>query len=134
MARLINLLPSALLVFLGAYAGTGKSFAFLRSGTVWLMSVLSGGVAIASVIVNDYFGECSLSCWPEALHFLSFAKAQEAASPIQAGFWLPLLLLSSWPTGASQLFVKFSRCQSCLADYKSGVDVVNGPDKVGLEP
>jgi hypothetical protein len=62
MARLINLLPSALLVFLGAYAGTGKSFAFLRSGTVWLMSVLSGGVAIASVIVNDYFGECSLSC------------------------------------------------------------------------
>ncbi|KAK9814843.1 hypothetical protein WJX72_012464 [[Myrmecia] bisecta] len=55
MARPINLVPSFLLVFLGAWAGTGRTMTALRFGSVWLMSLLSSGVAVASVVVNDYF-------------------------------------------------------------------------------
>lgn len=83
LARVHNLVPSILLVFLGAWvggfggtyvvvacmymhhhhhhsqAGTGRTFACfgsaLASLSVWVMSLVSGGVAIASVIVNDYF-------------------------------------------------------------------------------
>lgn len=40
-------------------AGTGRTCACflnaLMSLSVWVMSLVSGGVAIASVIVNDYF-------------------------------------------------------------------------------
>lgn len=98
MARPINLLPSTLLVFVGAWvgcscpgptplisctfapeicgarspepervhhvahvpprwpqAGTGRTVQLLGCGTVWLVSVMSGSIAVASVVVNDYF-------------------------------------------------------------------------------
>ena len=80
LARPINLLPSALLVFIGAWvcrktilawssagqqgtdggsirtqAGTGHSLQLLSSGRVWLVSLMSAGVAAASCIANDYF-------------------------------------------------------------------------------
>lgn len=35
--------------------GTGKSVAALGLGTVWVTAMLSSGVAVASVVVNDYF-------------------------------------------------------------------------------
>lgn len=59
MARPINLLPSLMLVLVGAWAGSGRSLAAFSSWPVWLMSLLSGGVAVASVIVNDYFDYAS---------------------------------------------------------------------------
>ena len=83
MARPINLLPSALLVFVGAWVratttpwqmhrglvkhyhakprvvllqtGTGHSVQLLGNGRVWLVSLMSAGVAAASCIANDYF-------------------------------------------------------------------------------
>jgi len=83
MARPINLVPSALLVFVGAWvrtyddamaarydfvqivmqefpvpmlqAGTGHSVQLLGNGRVWLVSLMSAGVAAASCIANDYF-------------------------------------------------------------------------------
>ena len=60
IARPINLLPSLLLVVIGALTGSkGRTLLTLRSAAVWIVSVISGGVAVASVSVNDYFGECS---------------------------------------------------------------------------
>ncbi|KAK9838465.1 hypothetical protein WJX81_001046 [Elliptochloris bilobata] len=55
MARPINLLPSCLLVFIGAWAGVGHALRPLLLPAVWLMALLSGGVAVASCVVNDYF-------------------------------------------------------------------------------
>lgn len=55
LMRMHNMVPSLLLVLIGAWAGTGRSLAFLSSKTVWAMSLMSGGVAVASVVVNDYF-------------------------------------------------------------------------------
>lgn len=43
------------LLVLVAQASTGRSLAVLTSYHVWLVSLLSGGVAVASVVVNDYF-------------------------------------------------------------------------------
>ena len=58
IARPINLLPSLLLVVIGALTGSkGRALLTLRSAAVWIVSVISGGVAVASVSVNDYFGE-----------------------------------------------------------------------------
>ena len=57
IARPINLLPSLLLVVIGALTGSkGRALLTLRSAAVWVVSVISGGVAVASVSVNDYFG------------------------------------------------------------------------------
>ena len=57
IARPINLLPSLLLVVIGALTGSkGRALLTLRSAAVWIVSVISGGVAVASVSVNDYFG------------------------------------------------------------------------------
>jgi hypothetical protein len=36
-------------------AGTGHSLAALASPLVWLMALLSGGIAVSSCVVNDYF-------------------------------------------------------------------------------
>lgn len=59
LARPHNIVPSVLLVFLGAWAGTTRSWAgftlILQSLSVWVMSLVSGGVAVASCVVNDYF-------------------------------------------------------------------------------
>ena len=56
IARPINLLP-LLLVVIGALTGSkGRALLTLRSAAVWIVSVISGGVAVASVSVNDYFG------------------------------------------------------------------------------
>ncbi|GBF96608.1 geranylgeranylglycerol-phosphate geranylgeranyltransferase [Raphidocelis subcapitata] len=54
LARIHNLAPSTLLVAVGACAGSG-SLAALRSPVVWLMALLSGGIAVSSCVVNDYF-------------------------------------------------------------------------------
>jgi 4-hydroxybenzoate polyprenyltransferase len=43
MARPHNILPSLLLVFLGAWAGAGRSPAALGSPTVWGMAAISAG-------------------------------------------------------------------------------------------
>lgn len=55
LARIHNVLPSCLLVFVGALKGSGFSMRILLSFKVWIMALISGGVAVASVIVNDYF-------------------------------------------------------------------------------
>jgi hypothetical protein len=41
--------------FTSTQAGTGQSFQLLGSGRVWLVSLMSAGVAAASCIANDYF-------------------------------------------------------------------------------
>ncbi len=43
MARLHNTLPALLLVFVGAWAGTGRDPAFLTKPIVWLMAMISAG-------------------------------------------------------------------------------------------
>lgn len=55
LARIHNLLPSFLLVMVGAWAGTGRSLLALKAPGVWLMSLLSGGIAVSSCVFNDYF-------------------------------------------------------------------------------
>lgn len=54
LARIHNLLPSALLVLVGAWAGSGCSLAALAAPGVWLMALLSGGIAVSSCVFNDY--------------------------------------------------------------------------------
>lgn len=36
-------------------AGSGHRVSVIQSISVWLMGLISGGMAIASVVVNDYF-------------------------------------------------------------------------------
>lgn len=55
MARPINLLPSYLLVLLGAWAAGGRSLLALGHFTVWLMGAVSAAIAMASCVLNDYF-------------------------------------------------------------------------------
>ncbi|CAL8467253.1 g6789 [Coccomyxa elongata] len=55
MARLVNLVPSCLLVFLGAWMGSGRSLHALILGQTWLMSAISGSIAVASCVLNDFF-------------------------------------------------------------------------------
>jgi 4-hydroxybenzoate polyprenyltransferase len=55
LARIHNLVPSALLVVVGAWAGSGHRVSAIASASVWVMGAISGGIAIASVVVNDYF-------------------------------------------------------------------------------
>jgi hypothetical protein len=38
-----------------AQAGSGRDLAALRAPGVWLMSLLSGGIAVSSCVFNDYF-------------------------------------------------------------------------------
>ena len=54
MARLQNVVPSFLLVFVGAFCAT-HHWKVLLMPAVWLMAVVSAGIAVSSVIVNDYF-------------------------------------------------------------------------------
>eukprot|EP00879_Flechtneria_rotunda_P001584 GHRR01001743.1.p1 GENE.GHRR01001743.1~~GHRR01001743.1.p1 ORF type:complete len:404 (+),score=95.94 GHRR01001743.1:144-1355(+) len=55
LARIHNFIPSIALVVVGAWAGTGHKLAAMKSISVWLMGIISGGIAVASVVVNDYF-------------------------------------------------------------------------------
>ncbi|KAK9810620.1 hypothetical protein WJX73_005068 [Symbiochloris irregularis] len=59
MARLINLVPSCLLVFIGAWASQGHSCAalaaVLTSPSVWATAFISSSIAAASCILNDYW-------------------------------------------------------------------------------
>lgn len=36
-------------------AGTGRAVQLLGCGALWLVSLMSGSIAVASVVVNDYF-------------------------------------------------------------------------------
>ena len=54
MARLQNVVPSFLLVFLGALCAC-RSWHVVTIPTVWAMAVVSAGIAVSSVVVNDYF-------------------------------------------------------------------------------
>jgi hypothetical protein len=54
MARLHNVLPSALLVFVGAACAAHSWRVFLLPA-VWAMAAASAGIAVSSVVVNDYF-------------------------------------------------------------------------------
>ncbi|WIA21293.1 hypothetical protein OEZ85_000526 [Tetradesmus obliquus] len=55
LARIHNLVPSVILVIVGAWAGSGHRVSAVQSISVWLMGLISGGMAIASCVVNDYF-------------------------------------------------------------------------------
>eukprot|EP00884_Botryococcus_braunii_P019568 jgi/Botrbrau1/6295/Bobra.0339s0006.1 len=55
MARVINILPSCLLVLVGAWAGAGHSLGVLLKSRVIIMSLISMSIAVASCVVNDYF-------------------------------------------------------------------------------
>lgn len=55
IARVHNAVPSLLLVLLGAWAGSGHSVLPLRRLSVWATSLMSCGVAMASMAINDYF-------------------------------------------------------------------------------
>lgn len=55
MARPINIVPSFLLVLLGAWVGGGRQLAALAHPAVWGMGFVSVGIATASCIVNDFF-------------------------------------------------------------------------------
>eukprot|EP00882_Tetradesmus_deserticola_P001428 GHRQ01001544.1.p1 GENE.GHRQ01001544.1~~GHRQ01001544.1.p1 ORF type:complete len:398 (+),score=162.08 GHRQ01001544.1:442-1635(+) len=55
LARIHNLVPSVILVVVGAWAGSGHRVAAVQSISVWLMGLISGGMAVASCVVNDYF-------------------------------------------------------------------------------
>ncbi|KAF8056478.1 digeranylgeranylglyceryl phosphate synthase [Scenedesmus sp. PABB004] len=55
LARIHNVLPSAVLVAVGAWAGSGHRVAAVQSGSVVAMAAISGAMAVASVVVNDYF-------------------------------------------------------------------------------
>eukprot|EP00878_Enallax_costatus_P013516 GHUV01014131.1.p1 GENE.GHUV01014131.1~~GHUV01014131.1.p1 ORF type:complete len:323 (+),score=89.08 GHUV01014131.1:812-1780(+) len=55
LARIHNLAPSVILVIVGAWAGSGHRMSAVQSVSVWLMGLISGGMAVASVVVNDYF-------------------------------------------------------------------------------
>lgn len=54
MARLVNVAPSFMLVFVGAF-GAVKSWSVLMTPTVWIMAIISTAIAVSSVVVNDYF-------------------------------------------------------------------------------
>lgn len=53
MARPINILPSCLLVLVGAWAAVGGIA--LSSIKVWVMGIVSSAIAAASCLINDYF-------------------------------------------------------------------------------
>lgn len=54
MARLQNVIPSFLLVFVGAFC-IAHHWSVLLIPAVWAMAFVSAGIAVSSVIVNDYF-------------------------------------------------------------------------------
>lgn len=54
MARLQNVVPSLLLVFLGALCAS-RTWHVVAIPTVWAMAAVSAGIAVSSVVVNDYF-------------------------------------------------------------------------------
>lgn len=54
MARPVNVVPSFLLVVVGALCATRHCGALLNP-TVWAMAFVSCGIAVSSVVVNDYF-------------------------------------------------------------------------------
>lgn len=55
LARIHNMVPSMLLVVVGAWAGGGHSLSAVQHWSVWAMSLISAGIALASCVVNDYF-------------------------------------------------------------------------------
>ena len=52
--RPVNVLPSILLVVVGALSAA-KHWSILLNPTVWAMAFVSCGIAVSSVVVNDYF-------------------------------------------------------------------------------
>jgi 4-hydroxybenzoate polyprenyltransferase len=54
MARLVNVIPSFLMVLVGALS-SARSPAVLLKPTVWVIAMVSAGIAVSSVVVNDYF-------------------------------------------------------------------------------
>jgi hypothetical protein len=57
MARLQNVLPSFAMVLVGALCAS-HSWQALKLPAVWAMATASAGIAVSSVIVNDYFDFC----------------------------------------------------------------------------
>lgn len=55
MTRVHNVIPSLMLVMLGAWSGSGRNPAVLTSPLVWAMAAISSGVSMASMVINDYF-------------------------------------------------------------------------------
>ncbi|CAK0787933.1 hypothetical protein CVIRNUC_011155 [Coccomyxa viridis] len=55
MARLVNLAPSCILVYLGAWVGGGRRLHALLSPKVALLSAIAGSIAVASCVLNDFF-------------------------------------------------------------------------------
>jgi hypothetical protein len=54
MSRVHNVVPSFLLVVVGAFCACHR-VDILLIPTVWVMAVTSAGIAISSMVVNDYF-------------------------------------------------------------------------------
>ena len=54
MARLHNVLPSFLMVFVGAFCAA-HTWRVAAMPAVWAMAAASAGIAVSSVVVNDYF-------------------------------------------------------------------------------
>lgn len=96
LTRIHNLIPSALLVMLGAWVGSGHSFSALSSAAVWLTALSSGAVAVASVVINDYFD------------FAAGTDAPSSDKPLPSGAVTPdvALLLS----GGLYFAVLFAAC------------------------
>eukprot|EP00891_Asterochloris_glomerata_P005209 jgi/Astpho2/5209/fgenesh1_pg.00074_%23_30_t len=96
IARPINLLPSLLLVVIGALTGSkGRALLTLRSAAVWIVSVISGGVAVASVSVNDYFDrtvDAANAPWKEP----PLLRTIIAASAALTLLYTPLLKQLTW--------------------------------------
>ena len=55
MARVVNVVPSLMLVFLGAWSATGRSMSVFTMAPVCLMALVSCFISMASTIVNDFF-------------------------------------------------------------------------------
>ncbi|CAL5225213.1 g7998 [Coccomyxa viridis] len=55
MARMVNLLPSCVLVYLGAWIAGGRSLQALLSAKVALLSAIAGSIAVGSCVLNDFF-------------------------------------------------------------------------------
>jgi hypothetical protein len=54
MSRLHNVLPSFLLVLVGAFCACHQANILLLPA-VWAMAVASSGITVSSMVVNDYF-------------------------------------------------------------------------------
>jgi 4-hydroxybenzoate polyprenyltransferase len=61
-------------------AGAGHSLSAVQRWSVWFMSLISAGIAVASVVVNDYFD-------------LKLDTTNAPDKPLPSGVCLPAVLL-----------------------------------------